>query len=404
MTQPAQSPPAAAERPVQVPPHSPPVSAPPGNSHPQLAPEQLVRNLPALLEATIHFKASDLHLQADSPPTVRIDGVLHPLNLPILTSQVIDELVAQAITPAEMAKLEEKRALDTSMRKPGMGLFRLALFHEKGRKAAAFRAIPAEPPTLEQLNLPHVLGEIAELHRGLVLVTGTTGSGKTTTLAAMIRRLNEKFPYRIITVEDPIEYVHTSKKSLIAQREVGRDAPGFLTSLREAVRQDPDVILIGELRDSETLATALQAADTGHLVFSSVHTTTASQTVQRLVALFPMAEREMLLAQLAANLEAVISQRLAQRAHATGRLPVVEILRSSPLVRKLILENKITSLAQVIANRERGMQSFDQHLADMFKQGLIDAHQAEELATHPEVVQLARRGVKGGDLAGGLVS
>ena len=369
-----------------------------------LSPEQLVRNLQAMLEATIQFRASDLHLQADSPPTVRIDGVLHPLNLPVLTTAVIDQLVAQAIDADRLRKLEERRALDTSIRRPGLGLFRLALFYEKGRKAAAFRAIPEEPPTLEELNLPPVLAEIAELHRGLVLVTGTTGSGKTTTLAAMIRRLNERHPYRIITVEDPIEYVHTSRRSLIAQREVGPDAAGFLPSLREAVRQDPDVILIGELRDPETLATALQAADTGHLVFSSVHTTTASQTVQRLVALFPIAEREMLLTQLAGNLQAVVSQRLARRAHAEGRLPVVEILRTTPLVKKLILENKISSLAQVINNREVGMQSFDQHLADMFRQGLIDAHQAEELATHPEVVQLARRGVKGGDLAGGLVS
>src|SRR5690606_23448835 len=257
-----------------------------------------------------------------SPPNVRIDGILHPLSLPVLTPEIVDDLVRQALRPDDLRKLEERRALDTSIRRPGLGLFRLALFYEKGRKAAAFRAIPEEPPTLEELNLPPVLAEIAELHRGLVLVTGTTGSGKTTTLAAMIRRLNERHPYRIITVEDPIEYVHSSRRSLIAQREVGHDAGGFLTSLREAVRQDPDVILIGELRDPETLATALQAADTGHLVFSSVHTTTASQTVQRLVALFPIAEREMLLTQLASNLEAVISQRLARRAHAKGRLPV----------------------------------------------------------------------------------
>lgn len=371
---------------------------------PAMSPEQLVRNLNAMLEATFQFKASDLHLQAESPPTVRIDGVLHPLNLPKLTPQIINDLIAQAITPEQLRKFEERRALDTSIRRPGLGLFRLALFHEKDRAAGAFRAIPEEPPTLEELNLPPVLSEITDLHRGLVLVTGTTGSGKTTTLAAMIRRLNENHPYRIITVEDPIEYVHASKKSLVAQREVGRDAAGFLASLREAVRQDPDVILIGELRDPETLATALQAADTGHLVFSSVHTTTASQTVQRLVALFPVNERDMLQMQLANNLEAVISQRLARRAHGKGRLPVVEILRTSPLVKKLILEGKITSLAQVIANRERGMQSFDQHLTDLFKEGKIDAHQAEELATHPEVVQLARRGVKGGDLAGGLVS
>lgn len=368
------------------------------------APEQLVRNLDALLRATIDFRASDLHLQADSPPTVRVDGVLHPLRLPVLTGEVVDELLAQAISEDQLARLEQTRSLDTSMRRGALGLFRIALFYEKGRKAAAFRAIPNEPPTVEGLNLPPVVSEIARLHRGLVLVTGTTGSGKSSTLAAMIRQQNETHAHRIITIEDPIEFVHTSRRSLVAQREVGSDASGFLTSLREAVRQDPDVILVGELRDPETLSTALQAADTGHLVFSSVHTTTASQTIQRLVALFPRDERDMLLAQLANNLQAVISQRLARRAHEAGRLPVVEILRTTPLVRKLIVENKVTSLAQVIGNREHGMQSFDQHLTDLFRAGKIDAHQAEELATHPEVVQLARRGVTGGDLAGGLVS
>lgn len=369
-----------------------------------LSPRELVGNLDALLTATIEHKASDLHLQVDSPPTIRIDGVLYPLGLPVLTRELVDRLVEQAVGEDVLQRLQEKRAVDTSIRREGVGLFRVAMFFEKGRKSAAFRAIPEEPPTVEELNLPPVVGKIAMLHRGLILVTGTTGSGKTTTLAAMIRRQNEHYAHRIITVEDPIEYMHTSRKSLVAQREVGHDAAGFLSSLREAVRQDPDVIFIGELRDSETLATALQAADTGHLVFSSVHTTTASQTVQRLVALFPQAEREMLLTQLATNLQAVISQRLARRAHATGRLPVVEVLRTTPLVKKLILEGKIASLAQVIANREGGMQSFDQHLAELFRSGEIDAHQAEQLATHPEVVQLARRGVKGGDLAGGLVS
>jgi twitching motility protein PilT len=397
MTQPAQSPPAAAERPVQVPPHSPPVSAPPGTSHPQLAPEQLVRNLPALLEATIHFKASDLHLQADSPPTVRIDGVLHPLNLPILTSQVIDELVAQAITPAEMAKLEEKRALDTSMRKPGMGLFRLALFHEKGRKAAAFRAIPAEPPTLEQLNLPPVLGEIAELHRGLVLVTGTTGSGKTTTLAAMIRRLNEKFPYRIITVEDPIEYEHRDAKSLISQVEVGTDTESYEHALRAAMRQDPDVILIGEIRDTFSLVTALRAADTGHIVFSTVHATNAPMTIERVVALFDKAQSELMNTQLATNLICVFCQRLAKRRDGAGRVPVVEFMNMTPLARKYILDHEYDKLKNIVANRESGNQTFDQHLTELFQKQVIDVNEAKRLASNVDALNLALRGIGNSD-------
>ncbi|MEM6315422.1 MAG: ATPase, T2SS/T4P/T4SS family, partial [Planctomycetota bacterium] len=251
---------------------------------------------------------------------------------------------------------------------------------------------------------PPVIRDIAEVPRGLVLVTGTTGSGKTSTLASMIRHQNQNYAYRIITIEDPIEFVHTNEQSLIAQREVGHDAETFLASLREAVRQDPDVVLVGELRDPETLATALQAADTGHLVFSTVHTTSASQTLQRLVALFPNDRKEMLLGQLANNLVAIISQRLARTADGKGRVPAVEILRQSPITRKLILENKPAGLNQLIANRENGMQLFDQHLADLMQQKRITLAEAQHLATSPEAVSMSSRGLRGGDLAGGLVS
>jgi twitching motility protein PilT len=234
------------------------------------------------------------------------------------------------------------------------------------------------------------------------LVTGTTGSGKSTTLAAMIDFLNRTKRLRIVTIEDPIEFVHTSQKSLIAQREIGRDTPSFSESLRRVLRQDPDVILVGELRDVETMRTAMQAADTGHLVFSTVHTTNAALTVQRLIALFPPDERELLLLQLSTNLSAVISQRLAKR-KSGGRIPVVEILRDTPVVRKAILDNRISSLSQAIANRDSGMQLFDQHLAELYNRGEITGTEALRLASNPEAVALAMKGISIGDTKGGLV-
>ena len=219
----------------------------------------------------------------------------------------------------------------------------------------------------------------------------------------MIDHLNNTRRNRIITLEDPIEFMHTSNKSLIAQREIGSDATGFGPALRVALRQDPDVILVGELRDLETMRIAIQAADTGHLVFSTVHTTTAAQTVQRLIAMFPAAERELLLMQLASNLEAVISQRLARTIDGKSRLPVLEILRDSPVTRKLIAEGRTDSLPQAIANRENGMQLFDQHLGDLYKADLIKGREAMRLATNPEAVSLAMRGISTADTGAGLV-
>jgi twitching motility protein PilT len=233
-------------------------------------------------------------------------------------------------------------------------------------------------------------------------VTGTTGSGKSTTLAAVIDHLNRTRRLRILTIEDPIEFLHTSKNSLIAQREVGADTLSFAESLRRALRQDPDFILVGELRDAETMRVALQAADTGHLVFSTLHTTNAALTIQRLVAMFPPAERENLLLQLSTNLEAVICQRLAKRRDG-GRIPVVEIMRSSPIVRKAILEGKAMSLPQAIANRDMGMQLFDQHLADLYNADEISTTEALRLSSNPEAMTAAMRGISRGETSSGLV-
>ena len=259
-----------------------------------------------LLRATVQFKASDLHVQAGSPPTVRVDGSLVPFNAPAVTAAEVRALVEEIADKALLERLDRERSCDFSVFMPDVARFRLNVFYEQDRPCIVARRIPLGIRTFEELGLPPVIKDIAEEERGLVLVTGTTGSGKSTTLAAMIDHLNRNKRARIVTIEDPIEFVHESNKSLIAQREIGRDTPSFAESLRRALRQDPDVILVGELRDAETMRIALQAADTGHLVFSTIHTTNCSFTMQRIVAMFPADERELLHTQMAMNLSAVI--------------------------------------------------------------------------------------------------
>ena len=355
-----------------------------------------------LLKAAVQFNASDLHIQVGSPPTVRVDGTMTAMNVPAVTPEEIKELVAQITDEAQRERIESERSCDFSYYLPEVARFRINVFYEQGRLCLVARVVSSKVKTFEELFLPPVIQDIAEEPRGLVLVTGTTGSGKSTTLAAMIDYLNRNHRLRIITIEDPIEFIHTSQKSLIAQREIGRDTPSFADSLRRALRQDPDVILVGELRDLETTQIALQAADTGHLVFSTVHTTNASLTVQRLVAMFPVQERELLLIQLSTNLSAVISQRLAK--HLTkGRIPVLEVMRNTPVIRKAILEARISSLPQAIANRDNDMQLFDQHLADLYHQEQISGTEALRLATNPDSIALAMKGITTRDTSSGLV-
>ncbi|MGD0516543.1 MAG: PilT/PilU family type 4a pilus ATPase [Thermoguttaceae bacterium] len=355
-----------------------------------------------LLRAAVQFNASDLHIQVGSQPMVRVDGVMLAMDLPAVSPEEIQQLVAQVAEKPQMERIENERSCDFSYFIPEVARFRINIFYEQGRLCLVARAIPLKIKPFEELFLPPVIQEIAEEPRGLVLVTGTTGSGKSTTLAAIIDYLNRNHRLRIITIEDPIEFVHTSQKSLIAQREIGRDSPSFTESLRRALRQDPDVILVGELRDLETMRIALQAADTGHLVFSTVHTTNAALTLQRLIAMFPANERELLLTQLSTNLSAVISQRLAK--HKTkGRIPVVEIMRNTPVIRKAILEARVSSLPQAIANRDNDMQLFDQHLADLYHSGEISGTEALRLATNPDAVALAMKGITTLDTGAGLV-
>ena len=359
--------------------------------------------LVGLLETLFKLGGSDLHLQAGAPPMVRVGGDLKALEHPAMADAQIREIMRQMSPGDAQVRLERDRTADFAFELTGVARFRINAFYERQHLALAFRRIPLAIPAFDDLNLPNVIEEIAMSNRGLVLVTGTTGSGKSTTLAAMIDFVNSKRHDRIITIEDPIEFVHTNKKSLIAQRELGQDTPNFYDSLRVALRQDPDLILVGELRDAVTMRTALQAADTGHLVYSTMHTTNASQTVQRMIALFPPDERDLLRMQLAVNLEAVISQRLAKTRNGKDRLPVVEVMRNTPVVRKIIAEQETSLLSKAIANQDSGMQLFDQHLAWLHKAELISGTEALRLATNPEALAMMMRGVSTQDLQAGVV-
>jgi twitching motility protein PilT len=361
-------------------------------------------DLVRLLEALFKLGGSDLHLQAGAAPMVRVGGDLKALDVPPLEDNLIRQYMQQMSPRAAQITLEEKRTADFAFVLTGVARFRVNAFYERQHLALAFRRVPLTIPAFETLNLPKVIEEIAMSPRGLVLVTGTTGSGKSTTLAAMLDIVNTRRHDRIITIEDPIEFVHTNKKSLVAQRELGADTPTFLESLRVALRQDPDLILVGELRDAETMRTALQAADTGHTVYSTMHTTNAPQTVQRMIALFPPDERDLLRMQLAANLEAVISQRLAKTRNGKDRVPVIEVMRNTPIVRKIIGEQDTGLLTQAIGNQDAGMQLFDQHLAKLYNEEKISGTEALRLATNPEALSMMMRGITTKDLQSSLVS
>lgn len=361
-------------------------------------------DLVTLLQKTHELGASDLHLQAGYPPQVRLAGQLVSVEgAPVLEDQTIREWFQQVAYEDAQVKLSEDRSVDFSFEIPNVVRFRVNAFFQSNQLALALRLVPMGILKFEDLNLPSTVEEIALSKRGLILVTGTTGSGKSTTLASIIDYINENRADRIITVEDPVEFVHKSKKSLVAQRELGPDTPSFLAALRVALRQDPDVILIGELRDPETMRTALQAADTGHVVYATMHTTNAMQTVQRMISLFPPDERELMIQQIASNLTAVMSQRLARCVNGKDRVPVIEILRNTPVVRKLLQENKVGALTKAMASQEQGMQLFDQHLAKLWQVELISGKEALRLSTNPEAISMAMRGLSTRDLGQSLV-
>jgi twitching motility protein PilT len=330
-----------------------------------------------LLRLVVEKRGSDLHLASGVPPVMRIDGQLYATNFEALSDFEVQRMIYAILTDEQIRIFETDYELDCSYQLRNVSRFRVNVYRDRGAVAGAFRVIPSKIPTVRELGLPLVLEDLSRRPRGLVLVTGPTGSGKSTTLAAMIGQINNERSVHIITIEDPIEYLHSHKRSLINQRELGADTRNFAQALRHALREDPDVILVGEMRDLETMALAITAAETGHLVFSTVHTNNAAQTVDRIVDVFPPGQQEQIRIQLSNNLEAVLSQQLLPRAGTPGRIAAMEIMIASPAIRNLIREAKahqITSIIQTSAHL--GMQTMDQCLRDLYQRGLITYEEA----------------------------
>jgi len=350
------------------------------------------------LKIAIERDASDVHLKAGNHPMIRIHGTLTPLTgFPRLTIQDTEELGSQMMTDHQKARLQEDLDIDLAYSLPGFGRFRGSIFHQRGSLAIALRIIPLEVKTIRQLLLPEVLEKIAFSQRGLVLVTGTTGSGKTTTLAAMLDYINTYRRENIITIEDPIEYLHKDKKSTISQREVGMDVSGFGRGLRACLREDPDVILVGEMRDLDTIETALLAAETGHLVFSTLHTLDAPESINRIISVFAPHHQRQVRLQLASILKAIISMRLIPRMDGQGRVPAIEVMISTPYIAECISDREKTALikdAVAAGVSQYGMQTFDQSIYQLYRDGYISFEQGMKYSSNPDNFKLRVMGIQ----------
>jgi twitching motility protein PilT len=338
-----------------------------------------------LLAFSVKNKASDLHLSSGLPPMIRVHGDVRKTNLPTLDHAQVQAMVYEIMSDSQRKTFEETLECDFSFEIPNLARFRVNAFNQNRGAGAVFRTIRSVVLTLDELKAPKIFKEIAETPRGLVLVTGPTGSGKSTTLAAMVDYVNENDHGHILTVEDPIEFVHTSKKCLINQREVGPHTQSFSNALRAALREDPDVILVGEMRDLETIRLALSAAETGHLVFGTLHTSSAVKTIDRVVDVFPAAEKEMVRSMLSESLRAVISQTLCKTKDGEGRVAAHEIMIGTPAIRNLIRENKLAQMYSAIQTGQNvGMQTLDQDLQVLVSRGLISAGEARKKAANKD--------------------
>ena len=353
-------------------------------------------NFKAVLQEMVRRNASDLHLKVGRPPTIRIDGELEPLDQAPLKPEDLQGLAEQLMTARQVKQFAEEKECDFAIGVPGIGRFRVNVYQQRGSLCYAMRAIPYQARTIGELNLPPVLEEIALKPRGLVLVTGVTGSGKSTALAAMVQHINENRRANVISIEDPIEFLHRDINCHVNQREIGIDTATFGQALRRVLRQDPDVILIGEIRDLETLDTALKAADTGHLVFSTLHTTDATQTINRVLSFYPPHQQGEVRFSLASALQAVVSLRLVPRSDRAGRIPATEILINTAAVRDNIRDmEKTLNIPELIKEGavQYGMQSFDQSLMQLYSKGVISYESAVFYATSPAEFALRVQGV-----------
>jgi twitching motility protein PilT len=375
---------------------NPATSIEPGTTHPAVGRPPF--NFKAILQQMVQLSASDLHLKVGRPPTLRVHGDLSPLPLPALRPEDLSSLAKEIMSPKQVKEFAEYREADFATGVPGIGRFRVNAYQQRGTIAFAIRTIPHQARSIRELNLPAVVEDVALFPRGLVLVTGVTGSGKSTTLASMIQLINERRYANVITIEDPIEFLHRDLKCHINQREVGTDTGSFAQALRRVLRQDPDVVLIGEIRDLDTLDTALKAADTGHLVFSTLHTTDATQTINRILSFYPPHQQNEVRYALSSALAAVISQRLVARGDRPGRVPACEILVNTAAVRDQIRDvSKTLNIPDLIKEGtvQYGMQSFDQSLMAWYTQGVVSYENALFAASNPSEFALRVQGVAG---------
>ncbi len=357
-----------------------------------------------ILQRGIQKDASDIHLKTGFAPYYRVDGIIESTDGAALQAEDIDAIVGIMLGDTQLRHFKKRGEVDLAFTEKGVGRFRVNIFRQRGTVSLVLRRIKTKILTFDQLNLPPAALRMAEIVRGLVLITGTTGSGKSTALASLIDAINERRRCHIVTIEDPIEFVHQDKRAIINQREITIDTQDFSSALRSVMRQDPDVILVGEMRDHETFQAAVSASETGHLVFSTLHTTNVKQTIDRIIDMFPTTQQDQVLSQLAQNLKAVMCLRLLPRADGVGRVPSAELMFTTPSVKKLIREGRSVQLeAAIQQGREDGMQTFNDSLYTLVKTNMIDLDEAMNVSENPEELNMMLQGIRLSSGGGGLL-